>query len=597
MFKLTKGFKGWLAKNCEVPEDANDDAYQDAAAKAISDGKLTMKQLKELTADEKPNGLGLLEGLTKSFETFTQDITARMEKLEKGGTPAATATTDDTDTDTDEPTDGKPGKTGKSASEDDTVEKLIKGIGGGIATAMKGVQMHGRPYHQSVEADSEQDGPEPVKLFTAVGDTSALSGKDLRVRVIGAAERYGTTKTAAVYTKDTKHTHLVGQQVYTGENGRHLDHPSELDKAISGAWFKYAVNIACKGKPLPHWAKMTEHDNNLVQYALHNVPFVGSIGANESRDDAAFRLGTRGEKLTDVQVKALLDDTVSGGLEAAPIVFDDALILFPLLHGEIFPLVSVVNLTRGRRIEGFSLSNPTLTWGTAEGTSIALFDTSSFIAAFDTTIFNCTGAMEIGKDFEDDSPVNIGEVVIQRYGEQFLATLDEQVVVGDGTTEPEGVFTATGTTDVASDNGAAGPPTLSDYEGLLFGVAKQYRPPQDRARCIYVSNETSYRRSRGMKVDPAAASTDERRLLGLDHENYMTLGHPHKINEQIPNAKIGFFNARRYRMYRRMGLQVQLEEGGKELVRRNMRMIVVRARFGGQLEDGAAMSFIDDAQS
>ena len=80
-----------------------------------------------------------------------------------------------------------------------------------------------------------------------------------------------------------------------------------------------------------------------------------------------------------------MDDNTSGGLEAVPIVFDDAVILTPVLTGELFPLVKLVNIPRGRRIEGFSVGNPTITSGTAEGSSISLFDTTSYIAAFDTT--------------------------------------------------------------------------------------------------------------------------------------------------------------------------------------------------------------------
>jgi hypothetical protein len=50
-------------------------------------------------------------------------------------------------------------------------------------------------------------------------------------------------------------------------------------------------------------------------------------------------------------------------------------------------------------------------------------------------------------------------------------------------------------------------------------------------------------------------------------------------------------------MYRRLGLQVAIEDRGKELVRKNQRMIVVRARFGGRLEDGNACAVMTDLQS
>jgi hypothetical protein len=39
-------------------------------------------------------------------------------------------------------------------------------------------------------------------------------------------------------------------------------------------------------------------------------------------------------------------DPTSGGLVAAPIVFDDNLILAPIIHGDLFPIVSVLSTNR-----------------------------------------------------------------------------------------------------------------------------------------------------------------------------------------------------------------------------------------------------------
>jgi len=585
--KLTKALKGWLSQNCGVPADASDEAFRKAASEAIMSGQLPTTKLHELSSegDESPSiGKQLLDTLNS--------MNKRLDKLE---TPKKNMDP------TEPPAEGGdtvPAEGGGEASEaqfTNMAKSLTSAVADGMKSALSGLLPRQQANGQPSFAD---EGPTPSKLFTQTEEGSQNS-KDVRVRVKSAIERYDGTCSKAIYGNDCKHTELRGRQAHTGHNGRYLDNPSQLAKAINGSWFKFMVNSACRerGQSVPRCYKMTEHDNALVQYALHETPFIGSVGVRNSQEGQADYVLRGDRKMTDLEIKAILDDSTSGGLEAAPIVFDDALILTPQLYGEIYPLVNVVNLTRGRRVEGFSMGNPTITSGTAEGTAIGLFNTASFIAAFDTTIFNAVGAIELGKDFEDDSPVNIGEQVMQSYGESMLAWLDEQIVIGDGTTEPEGIFTASGTVSVPSDNASAGPPSLGDYEGLLFGLAKKYKPAQDRMRCVYVSNETTYRRSRAMKVDPQASSTDERRLLGLDHENYMTLGHPHKINEQIPNAKVGFFNARRYRMYRRLGTTIRIEEGGKELTLKNLRLIVLRARFGGHMEDGDACAVMTDAQS
>lgn len=592
--KLTKALKDWLSKNCGVPADASDDEFRKAASAAIMDGKLESKTLHELTSESpapETKGESLGDKLLKRFDSLDQ----RLEKLEKKnadpnepageGDPPAEGATEGTDT--------------AAGSGGVDLNGFTKSLTTAITDGMKSALSTVNPRQNSSGNGSgySEDGPTPVKLFTQT-DEGTQNAKDVRVRVKSAVEQYDGTKTKAVYSADCKHLELRGKQAHTGVDGHYLDMPSRLDRAISGAWFKFRVNVACKeaGILIPRCYKLTEHDNDLVRYALHEMPFVGGAGVRgEDREPEYVLNGQR--KNSDLEIKAILDDSTSGGLEAAPIVFDDDLIRTPILYGEIYPLVTVINLTRGRRVEGFSIGTPTITSGTPEGTAIGLFNTASFIAAFDTTIFNAVGAIELGKDFEDDSPVNIGDQVMSLYGEAMLAWLDEQIVIGDGTIEPEGIFVASGTNAISSDNSTSGPPTLGDYEGLLFGVAKKYKPAQDRQRCIYVSNETTYRRSRAMKVDPQSTGRDERRLLGLDHENYMTLGHPHKINEQIPNGKVGFFNARRYRLYRRQGTTMSITDQGKDLTLRNVRLISLRARFGGHLEDGDACAIMTDAQS
>ena len=579
--KLTKALKGWLSQNCGVPADASDDDFRKAATDAIMSGKLGTEKLHELTNEKsEENSLG------KQLLDTLSGINKRLEKLETKNDPP-TPPADDT----------VPPASGDDtvpASGAEDIKSFAKSFSESVTQGMKSVLTSVLPQRQQTQGpEFANEGPTPVKLFTQT-EEGTQSEKSPRVRVKSAVERYDATCTKAIYGNDCKHVDLRGRQAHTGHNGHYLDNPSQLAKAVNGAWFKYMVNSACRerGQSVPRCYKMTEHDNNLVQFALHEMPFVGSVGIRNSDEGQADYVLRGDRKMTELEIKAILDDSTSGGLEAAPIVFDDALILTPQLYGEIYPLVNVVNITRGRRIEGFSMGNPTITSGTAEGTAIGLFNTASFIAAFDTTIFNAVGAIELGKDFEDDSPVNIGEQVMSSYGESLLAWLDEQIVVGDGTTEPEGIFNASGTNSIASDNSTSGPPTLGDYEGLLFGVAKKYKPAQDRMRCVYVSNETTYRRSRAMKVDPQSTGRDERRLLGLDHENYMTLGHPHKLNE-----KQALFNARRYRLYRRLGTTIRIEDGGKELTLKNVRLIVLRARYGGHLEDGDACAVMTDAQS
>jgi len=535
--KVTKKLKGWLVDNGHASSDASDDALKAAATDAVIGGALGAEKLAELSQD---NDVNPMEELADSIKSALAPVVEVVNK------------------------------------QAEQIQDLQK-------------QVTGDDEGDDNDADEKAAQPKAVKADDT-GVIKEFSHNDVRVK--GAWESYSDTKSAAYYGERHKNAFLRGKAATFG--GRHLDHSSQLDKAIAGAWFKYAVNSSANGHNVPRALRLTDHDHDLVKYAMHNMAWTGIINGSGSEDSGAIKVDER--KLRDHEIKALIDDSTSGGLEVAPIVFDDAIILTPVLHGELFPLVNTINISRGRRVEGASIGNPTFTSGTAEGTAIDLFDTSSFVSAFDTTIFNAVGAMEIGMDLEEDSPVNLGQIVAQAYGEKAMEWLDTQIAGGDGTTEPEGIVTASGTTTVSSSNGSSGPPTVDDYEGLIFSVGKEYRPAADRARCVFVGTDTSYRRARAISV----GSSDARRVLGMEqntHADYNVLGYDYKVNSGLGNANILFANLKHYRMYRRLGLNIRVETGGKELARKNQSLVVVRMRYGGKLEQGGAAAKIADAQS
>jgi HK97 family phage major capsid protein len=196
-------------------------------------------------------------------------------------------------------------------------------------------------------------------------------------------------------------------------------------------------------------------------------------------------------------------------------------------------------------------------------------------------------------DFMSDSPVDLGSIVSQQYGQVLLQWLDEQVNVGDGTTEPEGVMNASGTTAISASNGNTGPPLVGDYEGLLFGINKPFKQGFATNRITFGGTEQSYQRSRSIAV----GSTDERRVFGMDHESYTLLNHPYGIGEFFANTQLNFVNWGRYRMYRRLGLGIKVTTEGQTLVRGNLMMISARARYGGQIETGSAAAVTTNSQS
>jgi HK97 family phage major capsid protein len=241
----------------------------------------------------------------------------------------------------------------------------------------------------------------------------------------------------------------------------------------------------------------------------------------------------------------------------------------------------------------------------SEGTEVALFDTSSFVAAINTTIYPVMAAIEIGRDELADTPAELGRMVTENVGMRLASELDKVCAVGNGTTQPQGIFNASGTASFNADNTTAGPPTINDYMSMMFSVAKQYRVAAYRP--AFISNDVSYQRSRAVQVAQktafwnGATATSVNQLPVFsplnDVQNYVTMGTPHRINQSIGNSDIAYGALAKYRMYRRQGFEVRWVTEGVELARRNTVMLVVRGRFGAQVVDPSAFCLCTDAQS
>lgn len=531
--KVTEALTKRLVDLKCVAADATEDQIKAAAGVALVDGKLTHEEFVKLTS---PDGAKSVLDTLKAIADGQAKLSERLEKLE-----------------TAKPVEAKPVE---------TPQRTVSGL---------------------------------EKLFAGAGNDGVnLDPKATEVRVKGHWERYDNTKAFARYpsTLGSKHGRahpLAGSSIVAdSKSGRLVMEPSARDRAVSGAWAKWLLTLSLRDR-LPHGAKMTEHDQELVQYALHEYEFGGVIhGGRDGGDESPNSIAVNNRRLTDFEIKAILDDGTSGGLEIAPIVFDDAIIMTPLLNGEVFPLVDVQTVTRGRRVEGASMGNVTVTWGGTDGTDIPLFNTASFIAAFDTNIYVVNGAIEIGLDFLTDSPVNVLNTITAQYGQRLLKELDEVVIQGDGSTQPEGVTVATGTTSVSFGSTTA---TVSGYLQLLFGVTKEFKRGYATNRVAFFGNEVSYRRARGIEV----GASDQRLVFEYDVESYSLLGHPYVIDDTLANTKIGFCNFAWYRMYRRLGLTIDSTMEGKTLKRLNQMLVTMRSRWGGALTHGGACALTTNA--
>lgn len=369
--------------------------------------------------------------------------------------------------------------------------------------------------------------------------------------------------------------------------GRPVETSSEYDLAAVGVFVKSVLRRQGVG------VELSEFERGLLAELVEKGQWVGTVGN-------VYHGGGPDGFVPNTRVKALLDDTLSGGLYITPVEFDSAIITKPLLTGQLSPYVDTRPVT-GRRITTGVLENLSLTWGTPDGSPATPFDTNALVSPLDTAVYPVSGFIELGNDFLADTPVNVGSEVVALYGERLKSELDRVIAVGNGTNEPLGLANASGLTAVNSDMGAAGPPTVSDYEAMLFSVPLQYRLLD--LNPAYVMNDTTYARASAIKVGP----TDQRRVFGQqaptttiggvgNAPGYALFGQPVRISPNLTNNRVIFGGLKKYRLYQRLGGEFIVERGGRTLALSNKTLIGVRARFGGRVVDGAAFSSMSDAQ-
>lgn len=528
---ITKQLREWLVANCGVKSDATESELKMAAGEAFAKGTLTtelyVKMTKDPLADEANNFASKLDRIADGLSKMTELLVAKETKPE--------------------------------VKEEKKVEEKV----------------------EEKEVKPEAKERQPSRLSKMFHGGSSVEDGDVDVRVKEAAEMYSTTKSSMCYPKhksDGRGHPMAGLPVkdFNSKEGRGMDNPSERDKAVVGAFGKFMISSNVKRSRNLAWMGMPQHDKELILYALENMEWCGSGPGNMDSNYADIT----GRKLTQLEQKAVIDDAVSGGTEAVPIVFDDQIVSTPILQGEFFPLVNLVPLDKGRRIQGAAAGIVGSEWGGVDDTSITLFNTAAYVTAFDTTIYRWQGAIRIGLDFLSDTPIDFAQFLTQQYGEVMMRDMDSVICTGNGTTQPEGVMTKAGTTAIAF----GGLTTIGSYESMRFGVHKREHLPNLMRTAVFGGTDTSYQRAMAIPV----GATDARRLKSVmelpDYDGYSWMGRPFKINESMTNSQLFYAILGRYRMYRRRGLTVRNSVEGDTLVLRNELLMSCTARFGGQME-------------
>jgi HK97 family phage major capsid protein len=374
--------------------------------------------------------------------------------------------------------------------------------------------------------------------------------------------------------------YIVHKSGYTPMvDSKPVEHPSDQTRAKAGAWFKHWLRKQSGGDCAP----LSEHELGLVKEMAHES--LWTMPDSNSPDGWGAP-----RKLHEHEVKALIGDTGTGGSYLYPTEFDALAVTYPLLNGELFPFVDLQS-AKHTAITTPVINNPTTLWNdSVDGTAATLFSATGLVTQLSTSFFPLSCFIEIGRDLMNNSVIDIASTLEQNIGQAMLKELDKVIAIGDGTTQPLGLFSTVGATAVPSANGTNGPLTTGDAESLMFALPKQYRSG-DALRPCYVSNDTTYRRFRSTPVGP----DDARRIFGMDHASYAMLDRPYRVQQDIADTKAAFVALAKYRMFQRQGFETRFTDQGITLFKSNTAILSVRGRFGGRMVDASAVAVMTDA--
>jgi HK97 family phage major capsid protein len=575
---MTDALKQYLIEKFGLAEDADEAAAKAMASDKLKSEELSMDKFTELLHAEAPaksKGDELVEKLAAANEKM---LTKVLEKM-----------------------------TPQPAPEPDPVEPEPEGE---AFDAQKELEELRTEFAKKFEA--QKVGGDGDALMRMAHD--ALDDDGIVVKSV--SDRFNDTKTAVKWgdsgeDRKVRHAELTGRKghpIKINNGTREINHSTELTKHLTAAWLKLQLYPESF-----NWDDPEDGQVKLIHYALHKCKFTlpGEEDARLLRPDERlaclnynknyYRHGCHTSLLLPSEyksrgsvkgMKAVIDDSTSGGENAIPEFFDMDLIVTPTLASEdIVSFCNLVMVPRGVAAQNFTMGRPTIAAANTEGSAVSLFSTASFIAAHDTSFFRAAGFIELGRNWLlDANPRCLGEIQNQ-YMNSVKLWLNEQLMNGDGTTEPQGVLNDTGIGDITPATPTTGDPTVGDVLELLFGVNKEFRTVPDGTKAIFVMTDTRYHSIRAIAT---GVTGDTRLVFGHNVEDYMLFNHPVLIEETgLGNANGVFAQMRGYRLYQRQGARFIREDRGDTLVRENTEIVGVDVRYGGQLDLPGYAAVID----
>ena len=319
-------------------------------------------------------------------------------------------------------------------------------------------------------------------------------------------------------------------------------------------------------------AKVKEFGLDKVDLKHGMFPGLVDVGEGDSLDvrmGKMYRLAITAPAA--FEVKAMSEGTTTAGGYLVPDDERMEIIKRAVALTQLYPTCKRYQTTRDAVKTPSLTTDVEVSWDEAENASFDESDPALGQTSF--TIHRMNALTYFSRELVADSVINVVEMVRELFAETVGAERDKMIVVGDGSNQPEGIFSASGITTVSAI-GDVGYATLLEMDET---VLEQYRTDPT---CCWITNQTVRRYLRGITDD------NDRPLFESPFERgapYMFMDHPIHVNANVPTGEIWLGPLSKYWVMDREQLGFETTTTGGDTFKKHQVALKLWERWDGKL--------------
>jgi HK97 family phage major capsid protein len=267
--------------------------------------------------------------------------------------------------------------------------------------------------------------------------------------------------------------------------------------------------------------------------------------------------------------KALSEGSDGAGGYLVPVEFRGELLRRLPELSELYPHVRTVPVITDSGDYPKLSTDVTITWGRAENDEID--ETDPVFDHLTWTVRNMSAITYMSRELASDSNPGIVQTVIDLFSEAVAAERDKMIAIGNGSTQPAGIYSASGLTGVTVDG------TLS-YAKLVeikYALARRYH-----RNARWVLSSTNLQRITGLVDDNDQPIMRDALVAG---ETPIILGKPFSVQDDLPDDAIWFGDLSQYLWFDRQRMIIESTSTGGDTFRKHQVAIKVVERCDGKL--------------